>query len=255
MHGITLVGLSLVVCAFAGASQDIDKDLVGWWKFDDAKDSAAVADSSGQKNNGKLAAGAKFGDDGGKGILELDGKGGHVEIANSETLENLQEGSYTMMAWFKPADTPPGATDEDNTGSYAVICKTGWHEGIHYNRENKFIVEHWVAGTEVDKPIWAGAGSWDESFDAAKWYHVVGVVDRAAGETRLYVNGAAKGTSEAWTPNAAAREFEKMTWKIGISSPGAEKWARPAKAAMDDVRLYKRALTGDEIQKVFAAGR
>lgn len=255
MRGITSLMLLGVVGGFAGAPQEVDKDLVGWWKFDDAKDSVAAADSSGRKNDGKLVDGPKWGDDGGKGILEFDGKGGHVEIPNSESLENLQEGSYTMVAWFKPADTPAGAADEDNNGWYSILCKTGWHEGLRYGRENKFVMEHWVAGTEADKPVWSGTGTWEETFDAGKWYHVAGVVDRAAGETRLFVNGASRATSEPWTPNGAAREYDKVTWKIGHAAPGAKQWAWPAKGAIDDVRLYKRALTGDEIQKLFAAGR
>ena len=39
-----------------------------------------------------------------------------------------------------------------------------------------------------------------------------------------------------------------------VAEPDSEEWSWPAKGAIDDVRLYKRALSEEEIKAVYKAG-
>jgi hypothetical protein len=225
-------------------------DLVGHWKLDDAKGSATAADAAG-KADGKVVGGAVFAEGKVGGALKCDGKGGHVELPNSEELDKLQEGSYSIAAWFKPEAVPPG-TESANDASYGIVLKTGWHLGLNYTNEKKFLMTHWLAGDKPEEPVWTGTGAWDEEYEPGHWYHVTGVVDKAGGKVMIYLNGELKNTAE-FTPNAAAKKYDKETWKIGIGRPGAENWAWPAKGSIDDVRLYNRAITAAEVKALAEA--
>lgn len=225
-------------------------DLVAHWKFDDEKGSTTVADASG-KANGKLVGGAVLADGKFGGGLKCDAKGGHVEIPNTEELDKVQEGSYSLAAWFKPDGVPPG-TESANDANYGIVLKTGWHLGLYYTNEKKFIMTHWLAGEKPDEPVWTGTGAWDEEYEPGQWYHVAGVVDRSGGKVMIYLNGELKNTAE-FTPNAPARKYEQSTWKIGIGSPGAANWAWPAKGLIDEVRIYNRAIGAAEVKALFEA--
>jgi RNA polymerase sigma factor (sigma-70 family) len=223
-------------------------DLMGHWKLDEEKGAASAADSAG-KANGKVVGGAAFAAGKIGGGLKLDGKGGHVELPNTDELDKLQEGSFSLAAWFKPENAPPGA-DSDNDASYGIITKTGWHLGLCYTNEKKFTMTHWLAGEKPEEPIWTGTGAWDQDYEPGQWYHVVGTVDRAGGKVAIYLDGELKNTLE-FTPNAAPRKYDKETWKIGIGSPGAKNWSWPAKGSIDDVRVYGRALSAADVKTLY----
>jgi hypothetical protein len=218
-----------------------DPDLVLRVPFDGGKVEEAVGKAAGKVEwaDGKLG-----------GALQLDGAGGHVQLSNTEALDKVQGESYTLSAWFKPADVPPG-TESDNNARYGILVKEGWHSGLSYNNEKQFVMDHWLApAAGSDDPVWAGAGTWEESCDAGAWYHVAGVVDRKAGTTKLYLNGELKNTAE-WEANKAARDYARAPWRVGIASPAAKKWAWPAKGLIDDVRIYKRALSDAEVAALY----
>ncbi|MBV8881783.1 MAG: sigma-70 family RNA polymerase sigma factor [Planctomycetaceae bacterium] len=224
-------------------------DLIGHWKLDDDKAASTAADASGRGANGKVVGGATFAPGKVGGALKVDGKGGHVELPGTEDLDKVQAGNYTIAAWFKPEDVPAGK-DADNNQSYAIVVKTGWHEGLAYSADKKFTMTHWVATDKPLEPQWVGAGAWDQDYEPGEWYHLVGVVDRGAGSVKLYLNGDEKGSAE-FAVNAATRNYEKATWKIGMASPGAEQYAWPAKGLIDDVRIYNKALSAAEVKGLY----
>ncbi|HYG74529.1 MAG TPA: LamG domain-containing protein [Planctomycetota bacterium] len=236
------IASALAVAAFAG-------EPVAHWKLDE-KEGDSVADSV-NKNNGKVTGtpGRTAGKVG--GALSFNGKDTYVEIPNSKELENVQEGSYSVSAWFKPENAPPG-TDDANDAQYAIVVKTGWHLGLHYGNEKKFMHTHFLKG-DTDA-VWAGVGTWDTEYEPGSWYHVVGVVDKDARVAKIYVDGELKGTSQEWDEKAVTKEYEQSTWKIGAAAPGAQKWAWNAKGSIDDVRIYASALTDDQVKALYDAG-
>ena len=84
--------------------------------------------------------------------------------------------------------------------------------------------------------------------------HVVGVVDQKERLVKIFVNGVLKRTSDPWNDGAKSRDYEQQTWKIGVAAPGSDKYAWFAKGAIDDVRIYKEALTEDQIKALYNAG-
>jgi hypothetical protein len=222
-----------------------DPDLIGHWTLDE-KSGEKASDSSGNDHHATLHNSASWVEGKIGGGIGLAGKDAYLEVPSAPDLDKVNQGSYTLSAWFKPADLPPGKEAENNA-NYGIIIKTGWHEGLHFTNEGKFVMEHWLAGTE---PVWNGAGTWETAFDAGKWYHVVGVVDAAARHVMIYVNGELVNTGEEWEAGKQARDTESVTWKIGIGAPGSEQWSWPAKAVIDDVRIYKRALSAADVEKL-----
>ena len=56
-----------------------------------------------------------------------------------------------------------------------------------------------------------------------------------------------------WTPATPARDFQNVTWKIGIGAPGAGQWRWCAKGTIDDVRIYDRAVGAAEVELFYKA--
>lgn len=166
----------------------------------------------------------------------------YVEIPNIAALENIQENSYTLSAWARPANIPPGVSPAYNY-SYGVIIKAGYHEGIHYLNNQTFQFDHWETGN-----IYRGVGSAVHA--PAAWYHVAAVWDRTANQVRIYVNGTLEGTAAA---AAANREYNQEPWRIGVAYAGTGNYAWPMNGAIDDVRIYNYALTTGQIA-ILAAG-
>ncbi len=213
-----------------------DPSLAGWWKLDDAGTTAL--DASGNDNTGILVGDPAKGPGKVGNALALDGKDRYVNVPNSAGLERVQEGNYTLAAWFRPNARPAGAD-----GAHAVLMKAGPpHEGIRYTADQKFAMDHaFKDGTSLS----VATGS---TFAPGAFHHVAGVVSRAEGAVRIFVNGRLEGTA-SFTAGAAARDFGQESWKIGIAAPG--RWS--ADGAVDDVRIHSRALTPNEL-RILAGG-
>ncbi len=239
--------LLLAASVFSFAAEPV---LVGHWKLDD-KDGDVVVDSSPSKNNAKAMNGPGRVDGKVGGAFSFDGKNQYVEIPNSKELEKIQLGSYAIAAWFKAENAPPGTADDANDAQYGIVLRTGWHEGLSYTKDKKFLFTHWIMGGA--DPVWTGTGAWDMDYEPGEWHHIVGVVDKDARVAKIYVDGELKGTTEAWDSKTPAKDFEQITWKIGVGNPGSEKYAWNAKGAIDDVRMYASALSDEQVKALYDA--
>ncbi|MDJ0793003.1 MAG: DNRLRE domain-containing protein [Woeseiaceae bacterium] len=220
-------------------------DPIAHWKLDETSGTTAVDSIGG--NDGQLVGNATWATgeiDGGLAVDYTDGED-YVQVPNSTGLENVQEGDYTLAAWFRPASTPPGSGG-DNDANYGILIKAGLHTGLRFTNANRFAFEHQLDSGGVDTIS-------GNTYNPGSFYHVAGVVDRSAGYMALYVNG--QPTSAAsFTPGAAAREYGTMTWKLGIAYAGGASWGWSADGTLDDVRIYDRALGASEIAELAAMG-
>ena len=219
---------------------------IAHWKLDEA--SGTTAEDSVGGNDGQLNGNANWitGEIGGGLAFDYADGQDYIEIPNSSGLENVQEGDYTLMAWFRPDSTPPGS-GSDNDAKYGILIKAGWHTGISFTNDNRFAFEQ-----VLDDNTGLSAIS-TNSFSPGDFYHVAGVIDRSAGTQSLYVNGQLEGT-RSFTPGAAAREYGTESWKIGVANPYSSTWGWQADGVIDDVRIYDRALNITEIADIAAGG-
>jgi hypothetical protein len=219
----------------AAVVEQRDPTLVGHWKLDEA--GATAIDASGRDNGGVLVnepsrVPGKVG-----GAIALDGKDRYVSIPNSEVLDRVQEGSFTVACWFKP-NTKPGAPNDE---AYALFAKSAAHEGLTYNGDQKFVMDHVLSNNTVVSAVTATA------YPPGGYYHVAGVVSRAEGAVRIFVNGKLEATA-SFAANTAARDFKNETWKIGIAQPAGGAQRLSADGIVDDVRVYTRALQAGDLR-------
>ena len=221
-----------------------DTSLVGWWKLDE-KSGTAAFDSSGRGNHGKLIGGPTWVDGRIGGALHFantDDTKIYVDIPNSPTLENVQEGDYTVAAWVWPNRLPPGTK---MTPAYGIIVKQGQHIGLVYDEDGFFKMQHHSsAGYSLAKSA---------KKSPMAWYHVTGVVSKSNGFVKLYVNGKLE-SAVSFTPGATAVEFGTRTWKLGIAAPGYTNFREAMNGKVDDARIYSRVLSDGEICVLVAQG-
>jgi len=179
--------------------------------------------------------------------LRLDGKGAHLELPNAPELDQLQASSYSMSIWYRPEALPADPNEKTWGGAEALVMKGPFREGLCYIAGGRFIMVHWLAG-----PKWTSAGSWFESFAPGAWHHVVGVVDRAAGQDRIYVNGVLKG-EDTWPKDSPSQEFGSERWAVGkVTFDQKDQYL--ALGGFSDLRFYSRPLGLAEVGALFAAG-
>jgi hypothetical protein len=89
------------------------------------------------------------------------------------------------------------------------------------------------------------------TFLPGNYYRVIGIVDRAAQQSKIYVDGVLQGVVD-WPNNAETRPYGDTNWKIGIAAPGWSTWSWPANANIADVRLYSHSLLAAEIEAIGA---
>ncbi len=217
------------------------------WKLDETSGVTAVDSVGG--NDGFLNGNASWSTGAIDGGLAFDYANGedYVEIPNSPGLENVQEGDYTLAAWFRPDSTPPG-TGGDNDANYGILIKAGWHNGLYYTNDNRFALDQ-VFDDNSSIGLLSG-----NTFNPGSFHHVAGVVDRSSGTMSLYVNGQLEDT-QSFTPGTAAREYGTEPWRIGIAYAGAASWGWPADGVIDDARIYDRALSAAEVAELAPAAQ
>lgn len=214
-----------------------DPSLIGHWKLDEF--GATALDASGRDNGGVLVNEPSRVPGKMSGAIAFDGKERYVNLPNSDVLDKAQENTYTVACWFKP-NSKPGSP---NDAAYAIIAKSGAHEGLTYNADQKFVMDHVLANGSL-----VSAAS-TTAFAPGNYYHVAGVVSRSEGSVRIYVNGKQEGAG-SFAPGGTAKDFKNETWKIGIAAPGTAAQRLAADGIVDDVRLYNRALQAADLKTI-----
>lgn len=246
----TAIALVMITCLAPQMGFSAEPELIAHWKLDETK-GGTVADSSPHRIEGKIAG--EPGRVAGKidGALAFNGKS-WVELPNSKTLDSIHSESYSIAAWFKPEIVPPGTEDAANDAQFGIVMKTGWHAGLSYSHNKQFTMTHWLKG-DTD-PTWNGTGTWEDEYEPGQWYHLVGIVDQQERTVQIYVNGVLNKTSEPWAAGTKSFDYGDQTWKIGVAAPGSEQYAWYTKGAIDDVRIWKGALTAEQVKALYTAG-
>lgn len=217
---------AVLLCLFAVAVRgETDKSLLFYFTFE-KEEGGTILDASDYGNDGiikgdpELVAG-KFG-----GALYLDGDGDTIDIPHHDSL-NVTTG-VTMEMWIQMA-TAGGAFLQ------VGIEKGGWEAGNYslYALYNAGIIAQFN-----DLPNECDDQNIGPNIRSGEWRHLAGVFD---GETiYLYVDG--DMVKSAPCPGELLTNVKSVY--IG-SRNGGERFLM---ATVDEVRLYNRALTEEEIK-------
>ncbi|MHA2040754.1 MAG: LamG-like jellyroll fold domain-containing protein [Candidatus Thorarchaeota archaeon] len=219
----------------------------GVWHLEETSGgSGAIIDSTANNNDGTDYNSPTFAQTGKiSKTIAFDGTNQYIEIPNSATLEDITEGDYTYECWFYADQVPPGTAPSDNDKRYAAMIKKDPHGGTYYDNDMTFSFEHWLSGpTQTIAQTVA-------TYDPQNWYHLVGVVSKTSGFTKIYVNGVLEDT-DTWTPGSTAHDYITDTLKFAIASPGAAiyRWCLDGK--VDEMRVSNTDRSADWIAAEYA---
>lgn len=216
--------------------------LVGYWPMDEGT-GEFVQDHSGFGNHGTSSPPGSSAEWTAGRIgraLNFDGNNDQVGIGEPATLKLT--GSATWSAWIKMSELI-------STKEYAILSK---NKAITGNRGWELLIQ--------DNPNLFRIAITDGSAaninrrsnmapETGRWYHVVGVYNASAQTLDIYINGALdNGTLTGSVPTSMG----DFTQTVAIGNRAGENKMFPG--VIDDVRIYNRALSADEVQKLFQSG-
>ena len=215
--------------ATAGAV-NLTRGLVGRWTFDEGK-GAIAGDVSGRNNHGKIMGGAKWAKGKIGGALEFDGSDDFVSIPNEGAFDFT--GGVTVSAWIRV---------ESFTKPWQAIVTKGdraWR--LHRANEAKSVG---FACSDLSR---REVGDLLGKADVAdgQWHHVAGVLD--GDKALIFVDGV-RDTSGASSPRISVNDYPVL---IGAN---AERAGRLFHGLIDDVRIYDRTLSVDELRALANEG-
>jgi len=214
---------------------DLESDLVGHWTLDGEDITAdQILDRSGQGNHGGFLNGAttsaatrgKIGQ-----ALAFDGSNDYVQITSSDSLD-LSSTAYTISLWANLGTSQNSfaglISKGDGTANDWVLQKS--------STSNNIAVFHSTASVTF-------SNMWGE-ITGAGWKHVVLTYNETSVE--LFIDAVPRGTQALTAPTQTSGRPVKI---------GAERTGIPVNGVIDDVRIYNRALSAEEIKRLYELGR
>ena len=242
----TGVGAVLLVLAAAtlamsasGSCLPPPTGLVGWWPGE------GNANDIQGTNNGTLLGGATANAVGVVGqAFSFDGTNSYVQIPNNAALRPT---NLTVEAWvlFRSLNSAGNAEPGEQYIVFKQNTRSSNFEGYNLGKsrdpgyESLFFLVSSAAGVavEVDSATVIATNV---------WYHVAGV--RGSNFVQLYVNG----KLERQAAVNFAQDYGTEPLYFGTSGQAA--WDRKFAGLLDEVSLYNRALSSNEVAAIYAAG-
>ncbi|MCP4614050.1 MAG: LamG domain-containing protein [Planctomycetes bacterium] len=237
-HFSNFLSLALLLClawtAFTHAGDrpktlDTDPNLAGWWKLDETSGIIA-ADSSKHNRKGFLREGLSFEKDSTSGRISKSlkfGRGdGYIKITKYKGVTGTQP--RTIAAWIKTTETRGEIISwgMDDFGKMFTFCFIRGRVGIRPNGGYLYI---------------------NEKTNDDQWHHLAAVVEEAElpnlhDDVKLYLDGAPAEIHDIGLLDL---------WPIDTGSELDVTIGDGFKGIIDDVRIYDRPLSEDEINAIF----
>jgi hypothetical protein len=219
--------------------------LVGYWTFDGSNTNwrtNTTADSSGQGNTGTLVAMStttspvpgKIG-----GALKFNGTNNSINVPNSVSLQltnaiTISAWIYGKNNWTHPIEGSTIVAKRDFTGSNLI------------NYDFEVNTGGFLQFLSADSSIFSTDNT--TSLSIGKWYFVSVTYDSS--NVRFYVNG----TQVSSFAQTAAMASNTTLVSIGRTIRPHNSNFGEFQGNLDDVRIYNRALSAQEVAQLYAAG-
>ena len=213
-----------------GASFD---GFIGWWNLE-----SSARDTSGNENHGTVMGAHNVHGFIGEGysFQNVDGSGDYdyIEVPADPGMENLP--GLSMCAWVYPFDGIYGINSYD-----IIVCKEDEYE-MAFSADNSLIS---AVHTNSSGWFWTG-GTGNNTLPKNKWTFVSVTWDGS--NIREYINGELKNTeAQTGTTTYDANGILRIGGRT--YDPANDFW----KGKIDEVKIYKRALSSAEIYALFNA--
>lgn len=212
-------------------------DLVGEWHFNEGSGEIAE-DTSGNNNDGILInidpatdwVNGKLGN-----ALAFDGVDGYVDCGHNANLDLKDK--ISILLWIKPNAAGEGGP---NAGP---VCKAesgvDWSWQLRYNAPGGGNYMGFQFNGDPEGSTWVSV---KQNLSPGEWYHIAGTFDGTT--LKCYLNGIDKDTNQI-----SAIKSGNSTLFIGQDG-----WGNIFNGTIDEVRIYDKALTPEEIQADYEAG-
>jgi len=216
--------------------------LVGYWTFDGPDLSGATAtDRSGQGNNGTLNGPVRTVGKLGQ-ALQFDGSGDFITIPHQAALNFSDATSqFTISAWVK---MPAFTSTVNSVLTKWDVSQRSWILSVENSAKPALRLSTTGAGTDM---MVTSTGS---ALLAGQWHHVVATADIGTDSYKIYVDGIEQSTSGS--VNISSIFAGTATLNIGATKKGTDDLFNSG--VIDEVRLYNRALSADEIERLYQMG-
>jgi len=216
----------------------LDNGLVAHYTFDDG----TATDSSGNNNNGTLQGGpTPVAGNVGSGALSFDGGDDYINIPDSSVFDSLEGSSGATVAfWVKNNNQLAQFVNRDSgingrfltiSGSSFFTMSTAWRYGGSGTGGSALTINCNAATCPI--PL-------------GQWTHIVVMYNDPT--SYVYINGVQKATTNG--TGGALNTNISTPLKIGTN----HLLSAFASATMDDIRVYNRALTADEVGQLYSLG-
>ncbi len=231
----TLSGAGVNLGVKSNTAPSLKSSLVGYWKFDEGQSSSVNNSINGGPNftlgNGSSSPSWTNEAKSNKSLSFINSSNQYaVSVFDSGILKSTNEtGSFTLSAWVKPGT--------QNGNERIILGRSGCHGGLVATNSNQFgfniaATDCWTSGLILSSGV---IPNW------TNWHHVVGVYNNKS--VKIYVDGILKnsGTLSGTMSNYGDGMF--------IGAIGSYAF----NGLIDEVKIYNKALTADEIKQDYNA--
>ncbi len=223
---LTFVVFVLVLTGYAGAGQE----PVAHYQFEGTNDFSNTGTSAAITGEPKGDAQIIWDDDRGSYVLSVDGDGDYVYCDRS--WQGIVTTEITVMAWIKTT----------SLGSSAGVAGLGYAWRLRGGSGGNIAFQ--VMNTS---PVSAAMGTWP--VDDGIWHHVAGAYDGT--EYKLYIDGRTNvSVASSGILKGGATAYYGTIGAHYKRSDGAPKFF--FNGLIDDVRVYDRILSEEEIREITA---
>jgi len=222
--------------------------LVAWWQAE-----SNLIDGVGL-NNGVLTNGVGFATGRVGSVFSFDGTNGMIEIPDSPAIKPT---NLTVEAWvlfsaltsLTNGGAPVGQqfiVEEHNPLGYDAYVLYKWRD----TNTGKDFFEFGVNNSSGFPPsVGSISGVQSNGIQTNIWYHIVGV--RGSNYIQLYVNGQFAGQSNNIN---FAQSYGNFPLCFGAYDSPTITWDARLRGKLDEVSLYNRVLSSNEIVALYKAG-
>jgi hypothetical protein len=237
-RAILLIWIMTIALITVNSSSSQMEGLIGAWLFDE--DSGGEAkDASGNGHDGELVGNATWEKNGRFGsALSCDGSEAYVMVPDHEDFEFA--GDFTIACWFQN-DTPPS----DHSG----LVTKGYDKpsGAGGDAKPWYLVYFLTSGT-VDLYLRDASSVNSRALGTTpvndgEWHHVVAMKD--GDKVKVYVDGKEDAAADAVDATYGEND-QPLVFMVHF-----QRWI---KGLMDEVAIFNRALSEDEINLIMNGG-
>lgn len=230
----------VVFCILLAASGSVTavggNEPIAHWKFDEGAGTIAY-DSAG--DNDGIVYGAQWTTGQINGALEFDGVDDYVEVDSPEGLNFGSSTDFTFAAWIKAREIQPkdpmifGRRNPDPHNGYLFFINS-YYDG--------------KLAVQLNDGTWTNYLATSGDLRDDTWHHVVATGDRS-GYLTFYVDASQKGQHDISTKgNIDSTRNVFIGWEE--QNPAVTYF----NGTIDDVRMYNRALSAEEIEEIYEEG-